>query len=130
MTADEIEHMFTRTNGEYLFARWGRPICPVVFGVTDETLSLVKGAVEAVCIACGHSVDELDPELGSNMMVFFFREWAELLAVKDLDKMIPELSPLVARLHDADANQYRIFRFDENGAIKACFVFLRMDTHM
>ncbi|MGJ8618290.1 MAG: hypothetical protein ACSHWS_15720, partial [Sulfitobacter sp.] len=40
------------------------------------------------------------------------------------------LAPLVARLQAADANQYRIFRFDEAGAIKACFVFLRMDAHL
>ena len=30
----------------------------------------------------------------------------------------------------AEANQYRFFRFDETGAIKACFVFLRMDEHL
>jgi hypothetical protein len=55
-----------------VFARWGRPISPVVFGVMDETLSVVKSAIEAVCLACGHVTDELDPELGSNMMMFFF----------------------------------------------------------
>ena len=37
---------------------------------------------------------------------------------------------MVGRLKQADANQYRIFRFDEAGAIKACFVFLRMDAHL
>jgi len=30
----------------------------------------------------------------------------------------------------ADANQYRVFRFDEAGAIKAAFVFLRMDENL
>jgi hypothetical protein len=35
---------------------------------------------------------------------------------------------LVDRLQQAAANQYRAFRFDEAGAIKACFVFLRMDA--
>jgi hypothetical protein len=28
------------------------------------------------------------------------------------------------------ANQYRFFRFDDKGAIKACFVFLCMDKHL
>ena len=37
------------------------------------------------------------------------------------------LAPLVVRLTEADANQYRLFRFDEAGAIKAAFVFVRMD---
>lgn len=31
------------------------------------------------------------------------------------------------RLKAADANSYRLFRFDEAGAIKAAFVFIRMD---
>jgi len=44
--------------------------------------------------------------------------------------LVPDLGPLVAKLIEADANQYRIFRFDEAGAIKAAFVFLRMDAHM
>ena len=36
----------------------------------------------------------------------------------------------MGRLKDADANQYRAFRFDDVGAIKACFVFLRMDDSL
>ena len=48
MTPDQIEALFTRSDGTYAFARWGRPIAPIVFGVQDETLSVVKGAWEAV----------------------------------------------------------------------------------
>ena len=127
LTATEIEHMFTRTDGSYVFARWGRPISPVVFGVMDETLSVVKSAIEAVCLACGHVTDELDLELGSNMMMFFFSNWDELGAVPDLDQLIPNLGQVVDRLQVAQANQYRAFRFDDAGAIQACFVFLRVD---
>ena len=47
-----------------------------------------------------------------------------------LEQLVPDLGPLVAKLIKADANQYRIFRFDDAGAIRAAFVFLRMDTHM
>ena len=46
----------------------------------------------------------------------------------DLDRLVPGLADLVARLEAAGANQYRIFRFDAAGAIKAAFVFLRMDA--
>ena len=45
----------------------------------------------------------------------------------DLDRLIPELGTLVERLTAAGANQYRVFRFDDEGAIQAAFVFLRMD---
>ena len=46
----------------------------------------------------------------------------------DLDRLLPDLAELVARLKAAEANQYRAFRFDEAGAIKAAFVFVRMDA--
>ncbi|MDP4992558.1 MAG: hypothetical protein NWQ37_15330, partial [Marivita lacus] len=128
MDAAEVERFFTRSDGTYLFARWGRPIAPIVFGVEDATLGVVKGALEAVCAMAGHQMAETDPELGANVMVFFFRDWAELLEVRDLDRLINGLVPLVARLTEAEANQYRVFRFDEAGAIKACFMFLRMDS--
>jgi hypothetical protein len=130
MSPEGVEALFTRADGSYLFARWGRPIVPVVFGTDDKTLEVVKGAVEAVVMMAGHTMAETDPELGVNLMFFFFREWDELLDVPDMDRMIPDLGPLVARLKDADANQYRIFRFDEAGAIKASFVFLRMDEQL
>jgi len=130
MDAQEVEALFTRDSGEYAFARWGRPISPVVFGVTDETLSVVKGALEAVMALSGHKMSETDPELGSNMMIFFFREWDELPEVPGLDGLILGLDALVVRLKGVDANQYRIFHFDADGAIKACFVFLRMDENL
>lgn len=123
----DIERQFTRSDGSYLFARWGRPIAPVVFGVDDATLSIVKGAIEAVVALADHRMTELDPQLGANMLVFFFREWRELSETPDLDRLLPELPELVVRLEAAEANQYRAFRFDEAGAIKAAFVFIRMD---
>lgn len=127
MGLDEVEAMFTRRDGTYLFARWGRPIAPVVFGVDDATLQVIKGACEAVVALAGHQIMETDAELGANLMVFFFRDWDELLEVPGLERMVPDLEPLVARLGAEAANQYRLFRFDDAGAIKAAFVFLRMD---
>lgn len=100
---------------------------PVIFGVEEETLQVVKGALEAVAVLASHKMAETDMELGSNLMVFFFSDWEELLDVDGMARLVPDLEPLVARLSEGGANQYRFFRFDENGAIKACFVFLRMD---
>ena len=130
MTPEDVAALFTRSDGSYVFARWGRPIAPVVFGVQDETLSVVKGAFEAVTALSGHRMAETDPELGANAMMFFLEDWAELTDLPHLDRMIPDLEPLVVRLSDQDANQYRIFRFDEAGGIKACFTFLRMDEDL
>jgi len=130
MTADEIRALFTRADGSYLCARWGRPIVPVVFGTDDASLPVVKGAIEAVVALAGHRMAETDPELGANLMVLFTRDWAELREVPNLDRLVPDLGPLCARLAAAGANQYRIFRFDPQGGIRAAFVFLRMDAHL
>lgn len=123
-----IETLFTRADGSYLFARWGRPIVPVVFGVDDATLGLIKGAVEAVVALAGHNMAQTDPEMGANLMMFFFRDWDELLDVPDLDKLVEGLGPQVAALKSKGVNQYRSFRFDADGAIRAVFVFVRLDA--
>ncbi len=130
MTPDAIEALFTRRDGTFLFARWGRPIVPVVFGVEEQTLPVIKGAIEAVVALAGHKMDEVDTELGANLMVFFCADWDEIGEVPHLERLIPELPELLVRLKGAGANQYRVFRFDEAGAIKAAFVFVRMDAHL
>jgi hypothetical protein len=122
--------LFTRADGSYLFARWGRPIVPVVFGVEDATLAVVKGAIEAVVTLAGHKMAETDPELGANLMLFFVRDWDDLRGVPNLDQLVVGLHPLLDRLAAAGANQYRVFRFDPDGAIKAAVVFLRMDAYL
>jgi len=129
MTPDEVQALFT-SDGGYGFARWGRPIVPVVFGVEDESLPVIKGAFEAVAALAGVEVAETDPELGANLMLFFLRDWDELIDVPNLDAMLPGLAETVARLERAGASQYRAFRFDEAGAIRACFSFLRMSGRM
>ena len=54
MEHSDIAKYFIRSDGSYLFARWGRPIVPVVFGVDDATLSVLKGAIEAVVVLADH----------------------------------------------------------------------------
>lgn len=130
MTPDLIQSLFTRPDGSFLCARWGRPIVPIVFGTDDATLATVKGAIEALVLLTDHRMAETDPELGANLMAFFFRDWRELPQVPGLDRLIPGLGPLCERLEAAGANQYRAFRFDAGGAIRAVFLFLRMDEHL
>ena len=38
----KIEQLFTRADGAYVFARWGRPIVHVVFGVDEASLAVFK----------------------------------------------------------------------------------------
>lgn len=126
----QIPDYFTRSDGRYVFARWNRPMAPVVFGVADETVAVVRAALGAMTALTRMPLVDTDPELGANMMWFFLRDWSELLDTPDLDRLIPDLAPLVQRLQQASANQYRIFRFDPEGGIRACFVFIRMDEHL
>ncbi|MEM9319871.1 MAG: hypothetical protein AAGA70_12845 [Pseudomonadota bacterium] len=130
LDADGVTKLFTRSDGGYLFARWGRPIAPVVFGVDDATISVLKGAIEAVVALANHKMAETDPELGANLMIFFLSDWKELAETPNLDRILADLETLLPRLEAAGANQYRSFRFDEQGAIKAAFVFIRMDENM
>ncbi|MBZ4022604.1 hypothetical protein CKO11_09055 [Rhodobacter sp. TJ_12] len=124
---EAVAALFTGADGSYRFARWGRPIVPIVFGVDAATLAIVKGATEAVVAMAGARMAETDMEIGANLMIFFFRDWQELLEVPNLDQMIDGLQDIVARLDDLGASQYRTFRFDQEGAIRACFCFIRMD---
>lgn len=130
MTPETVAAQFTRSDGRYLFARWRRPIVPVVFGVEPETLGAIKGAFEAVCALAGHRMAETDGELGANLVVFFVRDWDDLRGVPGLDRLVEGLGPLLARLAAAGANQYRVFRFEPDGAIRAATVMLRMDDHL
>ena len=130
MSPDDVEALFTRSDGGYVFARWGRPLAPVVFGVDDATLAVMKDALSALAALSGAGLAETDPELGVNVMMFFVRDWEELRGVPDLDRLIPNLGPLLDRLEAGGANQYRIFRFDAAGAIRANFAFLRLDAEM
>ena len=127
---NSIEAYFTRSDAKYIFARWGRPIAPVVFGIQDETLITLKLAIQSMVGLANHELAETDPELGSNAMFFFFLSWDELLEVNDLDRIIPDLGNLVERLKSIQANQYRFFRFDSDGGIKAVFTFICMDENL
>ncbi len=129
-SADAIAALFTGSDGQYRFARWGRPIVPIVFGTDDASLATIKGAVEAVVTLAGHRMAETDPELGANLMLFFLRDWDELTEVPDLERLVPGLGPLVDRLKAEGAHQYRTFRFDGDGAIKAAFGFVRLGPEL
>jgi hypothetical protein len=121
-----IEQLFTRNDGNYSFARWGRPIAPIVFGVDDDTLGNLKGAISQAVAVTGGTLAETDPEFGANFMWFFCTEWDEIAAVPDLEKLVPDLQSLVVGLSKKNVNEHRMFIFDTDGAIKMCLLFLRM----
>ncbi|WP_235931258.1 hypothetical protein [Paracoccus xiamenensis] len=124
MTADQIADLFTR-DGQYLAARWGRPVAPVIFGLADESLDIFRGALKAAYAHAGHPITDTDPEMGANLMMFFCRDWDELAEIPDLDRLTGQ-PDLVARLKQQHADHYQIFRFDADGSIRACLSFIRI----
>ena len=125
---DEIAGLFTR-EGKFLLARWGRPVAPVMFGLADESLSIFRDVVRAVYAHAGHPLAETDPDMGANLISFFVRDWAELEEVPDLDRLTGQ-PDLPARLSARVADQYRLFRFDAGGAIRACISFVNMGGNL
>ena len=120
--------LFTSPDQRYHFARWGRPIAPVVFGVGDENLPHLKDAIAMTVGISGGMLVDTDPELGANFMWFFCRDWDEMLVIPDLDKLIPNFVNLITELQEKNATRYRSFGFEKNGAIQLCVVLIRVDA--
>jgi hypothetical protein len=47
MTPNDVERFFSRSDDSYFFARWGRPIAPIAFGIEDQSIATLKGAIKA-----------------------------------------------------------------------------------
>ena len=103
ITPEAIEALFAGPGAAFRFARWRRPVAPVVFGVDDATLAAFNGAFRALCELTGQSMVDADPELGANVMVFCCRDWAELDGVPDIDRLVG-VTGLSARLAAAGRN--------------------------
>lgn len=121
---------FTRSDGRYRFARWGRPVVPAVFGAGEAGAAALTEGLRAVAGLTGLGVAEEDPELGVNSLLFTVAEWRDLTGVPHLGRLVPDLDRLVSTLAAAAANQYRIFDVDAVGAIRLCITLIRLDAEM
>jgi hypothetical protein len=126
LSAEKIEKLFTHPDGVFRFARWNRPIAPIAFGVDDATLEQLKTAIVTTIGVAGLKITETDPELGANFMWFFCQNWDEILAVPDLEALIPDLKNIIARLQTTTTKTFRIFVFDKDGSIKMCVQLIKV----
>lgn len=124
-TPHPLATLFTRPDGSFLCARWGRPLAPVIFGLAEDQLPLFREVFAAVARDAGVPLTDTDPEMGANLMVFFCRDWDELADLPDLDRLTG-LPDLPTRLAGENADSYRLFRFDADGGIRACLSFVRI----
>ena len=125
-----IAALFTRSNGSFRFARWGRPLVPVITGTDTAGEETIGEALTAVAGLAGLPVEGVDPELGANFLVFFCEDWSALPVIPGIARLVPDIERLVSVLKGAGANQYRIFDFDDAGAIRLCLVLLRYDEDL
>ncbi|MEM9060887.1 MAG: hypothetical protein AAGD13_10545 [Pseudomonadota bacterium] len=125
-----VEAQFTRRDGGFRFVRWGRALAPVIVGTNDDGCRIFEDGIRTAARIAGLPVEEMDPELGANFLVFLVNEWEELLEAPNLIKLIPNLRDLITTLGEHDANQYRVFGFDPDGAIRMCITLLRYDDEL
>jgi len=125
-----IARMFTGPDGRFRFARWGRPMAPVVFGTDDATLATLRSALATVARIAERPLAETDPESGANLMIFFLRDWAEMAAIPDLGALLGGNVPLPDDLARSGARRYRRFRFDAGGAGRAAVSLVRLDRDL
>jgi len=130
MTPEEILAHFTNPDGSYQFARWGRPIAPMIYGVDAASLPVLKGAIALVCDLTGHQMADTDPEIGFNSLFIYLKDWAELAEAEGAERLIPDPKGLAARLAAEDAQQYRLFAFAPEGGIRSCLSLIRMQGAM
>jgi hypothetical protein len=126
--ADRIKKLFG--GDSFKFARWGMPISPVVIGLDQKGAQLFEEAIGAVADLAGVEMEDLDPEMGANMMIYIMSDWAHASRAPNLPKFLPDLPALVERLTAMNANRYRVFAFDDQGAIRASITLLRYDEQM
>ena len=125
LSENEIKDLFTQADGTYQFARWGRPIAPVIFGVNDQILAGLKAAISSTIGITGQKMGELDPDLGTNMMWIFCRDWDEVLELPDIEKLIPGIREKMTDIKNSNASSYRYLTFDKDGAIMFACVLIR-----
>ena len=129
MINKRISDLFRRDN-HYHFARWTKPLCPVVFGVDDNSLIAIKSAFSEVLSIASLELSDFDPDLGANFLVFFCATWSELAKVPNLNRLLPDISNLLETLDQNEANQYRSFSFKADGTINLVVVLLKYDSDL
>ncbi|MFV0473149.1 MAG: hypothetical protein ACK5MQ_02760 [Pikeienuella sp.] len=128
---EEIERIQRLFGGEaFKFARWGCPIAPTVIGLDDAGTRLFAEAVKLVAGVASAEIEDIDPEMGANFLIYVMQDWAHASRAPNLPNFLPDLPALIERLTEADANRYRVFAFDDQGAIRAAITLLRYDEKM
>lgn len=136
--AEAIRQLFTRSAESvegapedpaqrFRFARWGRPLAPVVLGLDEESAEAARAAVVEAAEAAGVGAVDEDPDLEANFLICVCEKWSQLKSISGLDRLIPDLERLLTLLSAVGANQYRIFRVAPEEGISFAVTLVRFD---
>ena len=120
--AERIQRLFG--GDAFKFARWGGPLAPMIVGLDDKGCRLFEEAIAAVAEVAGAKIDEIDPEMGANFMVYVMSDWAHATRAPNLPNFLPDLPPETqAKLDDLNAQLHRA-QFDCNllGKERCCLI--------
>lgn len=126
MTPEDIARRFTRPDGRFRFARWTRPVAPMVYGAGAASQPVLKAAVRLIAELAGMGFADRDPETGFNHHLVLVGDWSELTGVPELERILPGIGALGARLAAEDALVLRRFRHDPGGGIAGCLTLMRL----
>ncbi|MEO0762897.1 MAG: hypothetical protein AAFZ09_14010, partial [Pseudomonadota bacterium] len=73
LSVERVSWLFTRADGSYRFARWGRPLVPALFGGLRNDERMLQEATASVGALGGLSVAPEDPDLGANFLVVLLK---------------------------------------------------------
>lgn len=129
--SEDIERIQALFGGDsFKFARWGCAIAPAVIGLDEAGGRLFGEAIRVVANVAGVEMEDIDQEMGANFLVYVMQDWAHASRAPNLPGFMPDLPALIERLQAASANRYRVFAFDDQGAIRAAITLLRYDDQM
>lgn len=129
--SDHVERIKTLFGGDnFKFARWAGPIAPAVIGLDERGAKLFGEAVRALAEAAGHPMAAEEPQSGEGFHIYVMKSWADAARMPGLPDFLPELPALISRLTQAQANCYRVFAFDDQGAIRSAITMLCYDERM
>lgn len=131
-TAARIRRLFGggEDGAAFKFARWGGAVSPAVIGLDEAGGRLFGEAVRVLAGLAGLRLEESGAEAGGALLIYVMKDWADAARAPHLPDFLPDLPALIARLEAAGANRYRVFAFDDQGAIRGSITLLRYDAAM
>jgi hypothetical protein len=126
MRPEDIARRFTLPDGSFRFARWARPVAPMVYGADAASMPVLKAGVRLIADLAGMGFADSDPETGFNHHLILVAAWDELAEAPEFERLVPGAAALAQRLQSEDTLVVRHFRAAPGGGIAGCLTLMRV----